>query len=163
VGYNKRYDPAYARVIEEVRTLRDLRLLRITTLESPIEPYVQQYNLRRGGTLPKDLAQTLSEDDAARLDAAVPDADALSRWAYRVPTRDSHRRRDVLSRELQGRADPLPRLRERRTASDHFGSGRAARHSAVRGRGRGASKSHAPSSTLRAGDGNGSQRTLVTE
>ncbi|TMF77917.1 MAG: TIM barrel protein [Chloroflexi bacterium] len=54
-------------------------------------------------------------------------------------------------------------MRERRTASDHFGSGRAARHSAVRGRGRGASKSHAPSSTLRAGDGNGSQRTLVTE
>src|SRR5439155_830768 len=83
--------------------------------------------------------------------------------AGRVPTRVSHRRRDVLSRELQGRADPLPRLRERRTASDHFGSGRAARHSALRGRGRGASKSHAPSSTLRAGDGNGSQRTLVTE
>src|SRR5207237_2365743 len=83
VGYNKRYDPAYARVIEEVRTLRDLRLLRITTLESPIEPYVQQYNLRLGGPLPHDLAQTLTEDDAARLDAAVPDADASSRGPYR--------------------------------------------------------------------------------
>src|SRR5947208_953939 len=83
VGYNKRYGPAYERAIQEVRMLRDLRLVRITTLESPIEPYVQQYNLRRGGPLPKGLAQTLSEDDAARLDAAVPDADALSRWAYR--------------------------------------------------------------------------------
>src|SRR5947208_9710858 len=29
VGYNKRYDPAYARVIEEVRTLRDLPVLHI--------------------------------------------------------------------------------------------------------------------------------------
>src|SRR5712691_4593122 len=30
VAYNKRYDPAYARLIEEARTMRDVRLLRIT-------------------------------------------------------------------------------------------------------------------------------------
>jgi len=107
VGYNKRYDPAYARVIEEVRTLRDLRLLRITTLESPIEPYVQQYNLRRGGTLPKDLAQTLSEDDAARLDAAVPDADALSRWAYRSVLLDSVVHEFNAMRGVMGEPDSL--------------------------------------------------------
>ena len=83
VGYNKRYDPAYARLRVEVPTLRDLRLLRITTLESPIDPYVQHYNLRRGGAMPGPLAQALREDDESRVDAAVPDADALSRWGYR--------------------------------------------------------------------------------
>jgi len=51
VGYNKRYDPAYARLVEEARTLADLRLVRITTLESPIDPYVQHYNLRRAGSV----------------------------------------------------------------------------------------------------------------
>jgi predicted dehydrogenase len=89
VGYNKRYDPAYARLVEEVRTLRDLRLLRITTLESPIAPYVQHYNLRRGGPLPSALAQTLRDDDDARVSAAVPHADELSRWGYRNVLLDS--------------------------------------------------------------------------
>ena len=89
VGYNKRYDPAYLRLVEEARTLKDLRLLRITTLESPLQPYVQHYNLRRGAALPKDLAQSLSEDNAARIAAAVPDADALSRWAYHLVLLDS--------------------------------------------------------------------------
>ena len=89
VGYNKRYDPAYVRMLEEKRTLRDLRLLRITTLESPIAPYVEHYNLHRGGPKPKSLAQTLSEDDNARVDAAIPGADAISRWAYRNVLLDS--------------------------------------------------------------------------
>lgn len=89
VGYNKRYDPAYLRLVEEARTLKDLRLLRITTLESPLEPYVQHYNLRRGAALPQDLAQSLSEDNAARIAAAVPDADPLSRWAYHLVLLDS--------------------------------------------------------------------------
>jgi predicted dehydrogenase len=89
VGYNKRYDPAYLRAVDQVRTLKDLRLLQITTLESPLEPYVQHYNLRRGGALPKDLAQSLGEDNAARIAAAVPDADALSRWAYHMVLLDS--------------------------------------------------------------------------
>src|SRR5207249_1052611 len=92
---------------QEVLALRDLRLLRITTLESPIEPYVQQYNLRRGGTLPKDLAQTLSEDDAARLDAAVPDADALSRWAYRSVLLDSLVHEFNAMRGVMGEPDSL--------------------------------------------------------
>src|SRR5437868_2983747 len=83
VGYNKRYDPAYIRLLDEMRTLRDLRLVRITTLESPIAPYVEHYNLRRGGSLPKPVAQTLADDDNARLDAAIPGVDELSRWAYR--------------------------------------------------------------------------------
>src|SRR2546421_6462668 len=89
VGYNKRYDPAYSRLLEETRSLEDLRLVRITTLESPIEPYVQQYNLHRGGPLPKSLAQSLAEDDEARIAAAIPGAGQLSRWAYRNVLLDS--------------------------------------------------------------------------
>ena len=89
VAYNKRYDPAYLRLVEESRTLRDLRLVQITTLESPLEPYVQHYNLRRGGPLPKELAQSLSDDNSARIDAAIPDADPLSRWAYHMVLLDS--------------------------------------------------------------------------
>jgi predicted dehydrogenase len=89
VAYNKRYDPAYQRLVEESRTLRDLRLVRITTLESPLEPYVQHYNLRKGGPLPPDLAQSLNEDSQARISAAIPDADPLSRWGYRMVLLDS--------------------------------------------------------------------------
>jgi predicted dehydrogenase len=107
VGYNKRYDPAYSRLIEESRKLADLRLLRITTLESPIAPYVQHYNLRRGGPLPAALAQTLKEDDDARIDAAIPDADALSRWAYRNVLLDSLVHELNAMRGVMGEPDAL--------------------------------------------------------
>ena len=107
VGYNKRYDPAYSRLIEESRKLADLRLLRITTLESPIAPYVQHYNLRRGGALPAALAQTLKEDDDARVEAAIPDADALSRWAYRNVLLDSLVHELNAMRGVMGEPDTL--------------------------------------------------------
>jgi predicted dehydrogenase len=84
VAYNKRYDPAYLRLLEESKKLNDLRLVQITTLESPLEPYVQHYNLRRGGQLPKDLAQSLKVETEARIAAAIPDADPMSRWAYHM-------------------------------------------------------------------------------
>jgi predicted dehydrogenase len=89
VAYNKRYDPAYLRLVEESRALRDLRLVRITTLESPLEPYVQHYNLRKGGPLPAALARSLNEDSQARIAAAIPDADQLSRWGYQMVLLDS--------------------------------------------------------------------------
>ena len=89
VGYNKRYDPAYLRLLEQKPSLRDLRLVRITTLESPIPPYVEQYPLRRGAPLPKSLAQSFADDDNARVDAAIPGADPVSRWAYRYVLLDS--------------------------------------------------------------------------
>src|SRR5438093_2476485 len=107
VGYDKRYDPAYARLLEAKRTLHDLRLLRITTLESPIAPYIQHYNLRRGGPLPKALNQTLSEDDDARVDAAIPGADALSRWAYRNVLLDSMVHELNAMRGMMGEPDSL--------------------------------------------------------
>src|ERR1700681_4913129 len=89
VAYNKRYDPAYLRLVEESVSLRDIRLFRITTLESPLEPYVSHYNLRRGGPLPRELVEKLGEDNQARITAAIGDADPLSRWAYHLVLLDS--------------------------------------------------------------------------
>jgi predicted dehydrogenase len=89
VAYNKRYDPAYLRLLEESRALRDLRLLRITTLESPLAPYVQHYNLRRGAALGDDVAKRLAADNEARITAAIGEVDPLSRWAYHLVLLDS--------------------------------------------------------------------------
>src|SRR6202165_693633 len=89
VAYNKRYDPAYLRLVEESAHLRDVRLFRITTLESPLEPYVSHYNLRRGDPLPEELAKKLGEDNQARITAAIGEADPLSRWAYHLVLLDS--------------------------------------------------------------------------
>jgi predicted dehydrogenase len=89
VAYNKRYDPAYIRMVEESKHMRDARLFRITTLESPLEPYVSHYNLRRGGPLPKELATKLNDDNQARITAAIGEADPLSRWAYHLVLLDS--------------------------------------------------------------------------
>jgi predicted dehydrogenase len=89
VAYNKRYDPAYLRMVEESKHMRDVRLFRITTLESPLEPYVSHYNLRRGGPLPKELVRKLTDDNQARITAAIGEADPLSRKAYHLVLLDS--------------------------------------------------------------------------
>jgi predicted dehydrogenase len=89
VAYNKRYDPAYRRFVAEARTLTDARLMRVTTLESPLAPYVQHYNLHRGGALPSAVVQALTDDNQARITAAIGDADPLSRWAYHLVLLDS--------------------------------------------------------------------------
>jgi predicted dehydrogenase len=89
VAYNKRYDPAYRRLVEQARSLEDLRLVRITTLESPIEPYVRHYNVLRGGPLPADVAASLAADNQARITEAIGEADPLSRWAYHLVLLDS--------------------------------------------------------------------------
>ncbi len=89
VAYNKRYDPAYLRFVEAARDLHDARLMRVTTLESPLAPYVQQYNLHRGGALPSSVAKALADDNQARITAAIGEADPLSRWAYHLVLLDS--------------------------------------------------------------------------
>ena len=45
IGYPKRYDPAFARMREETARLSDARLLRVTTFESPLRPYIAHYPL----------------------------------------------------------------------------------------------------------------------
>src|SRR5579864_1781868 len=77
VAYNKRYDPAYRRLQDEAKGLRDLRLVRVTTLESPFQPYVAHYRLRMPEPLP-------APDNAALITAAIGETDPLSRRAYHL-------------------------------------------------------------------------------
>jgi predicted dehydrogenase len=83
VGTMKRYDPAYERLAELLPTVVDLRLIRVTTLESPFAPYVAHYPLIAAPPLDAMLLAELQrrEDDA--LDAAVPGADEQTRRCYR--------------------------------------------------------------------------------
>jgi predicted dehydrogenase len=89
VGYNKRYDPAFRRLGEEMRSLSDLRLLRVTTLESPLQPYVAHYQLHKAQRLAPELAAAFEADNKARITAAIGEADPLARHAYHLVLLDS--------------------------------------------------------------------------
>ena len=83
VGTMKRYDPAYERLREQVADLRDLRLVRVTTLESPLAPYVSHYPLVARGPLDADLAAQLEHAEAQAVDRALGAVDEETRWCYR--------------------------------------------------------------------------------
>jgi predicted dehydrogenase len=83
VGTMKRYDPAYRRLLELLPAVEDLRMARVTTLESPFEPYVRHYPLVPPNGVPASVLQALREDDARRLEAALPEADEETRFCYR--------------------------------------------------------------------------------
>jgi predicted dehydrogenase len=83
VGTMKRYDPAYERLIELLPEAGELRLIRVTTLESPFEPYVENYTLTPPSAGPPEILAELKADDARRLELALPDADEQTRFCYR--------------------------------------------------------------------------------
>lgn len=89
VGYNKRYDPAYRRLGEEMGGLSDLRLLRVTTLESPLQPYVAHYRMHKAGALAPEMAAAFQADNQARITAVIGEADPLARHAYHLVLLDS--------------------------------------------------------------------------
>ncbi len=89
VAYNKRYDPAYCRLQDAAKGLRDLRLARVTTLESPFQPYVAHYRLHQAMPPSADIAERFKADNAARITAAIGEADPLSRHAYHLVLLDS--------------------------------------------------------------------------
>jgi predicted dehydrogenase len=82
VGTMKRYDPAYERLLE-LLPLQDLRLVSVTTLESPFQPYVQHYPMIDPTPPPAAVLAALKADDDARLAAALPDGDPDDRFCYR--------------------------------------------------------------------------------
>lgn len=89
VGYMKRYDPAYEE-LERTLDRSSLKYARVTTLESPLDPYVAHLPLSRGGPdADADLLESLAADDAARVEIALPAADALTRRVYRAFLLDS--------------------------------------------------------------------------
>src|SRR5205085_11520494 len=83
VGTMKRYDPAYERAGQLVEALDDLRLVRVTTLESPLAPYIAHYGVRSGSDVPQELLERLAADDDARVTTALGNVDDETRSAYR--------------------------------------------------------------------------------
>jgi len=82
VGYPKRYDPAYVRLAEEISALTEPRLLRVTTLESPIHPYVGHYRLRPRSPMDPAVLAALRADTEERIAAALPGATEDERTIY---------------------------------------------------------------------------------
>ena len=89
VGYPKRYDPAYRRVSDEVRRLADLRFVRLTTMESPFQPYVSHYPLARGDDISPEQIESWRADRAARVVTAMGELSDLERYVYEMVLLDS--------------------------------------------------------------------------
>jgi len=83
VGTMKRYDPAYVRLLELLPDAGEVRLVRVTTLESPYEPYIAAYPLLRGDGPPKEVIERLRADEARLLADLLPEADENTRYCYR--------------------------------------------------------------------------------
>jgi predicted dehydrogenase len=88
VGYMKRYDPSYE---ELARTLEpgDVTFARITTLESPIEPYALHHPRPAPGAVDPAVLEPLLADDDARLRAGLGSDDPFLLRAYRTVMLDS--------------------------------------------------------------------------
>lgn len=91
VGYMKRYDPAFLRLREELGSLPDpLRLVRVTTLEAPFEPYVAHHRIDRGRDVPRHILEQLQEQERSGLARALaPGVPSEAAHAYRWVLLDS--------------------------------------------------------------------------
>jgi predicted dehydrogenase len=89
VGYPKRYDPAFTRMREETAELEGARLLRVTTSESPLRPYIGHYPLLPRVPLPAEVADGLRADSQQRIKAATGTATELERQVYEMVLLDT--------------------------------------------------------------------------
>ena len=89
VGYPKRYDPAFTRMREETAELEGARLLRVTTSESPLRPYIGHYPLLPRVPLPAEIADGLRADSQERIKAATSTASELERQVYEMVLLDT--------------------------------------------------------------------------
>jgi hypothetical protein len=89
VGYPKRYDAAFARFQQEAAGLAGARLVRVTTLESPLRPYVGHSPLLTPAPLPAAVAERLREDTDARIGTALGAATGLERYVYQMVLLDT--------------------------------------------------------------------------
>jgi predicted dehydrogenase len=117
VGTMKRYDPAYERLLE-LMPLEDLRLVSVTTLESPFQPYVQAYPLTPMTPPPRDVLDALRSEDEARLAAALPEGDADARYCYRWMLLDNLVHELNMLRGVLGEPDRVHQARLGRTVCD---------------------------------------------
>ena len=89
VGYPKRYDPAFTRMRAEATELAGARLLRVTTAESPLRPYIGHYPLLPRVPLPAAVAEELRRDSQERIKAATSTATELERQVYEMVLLDT--------------------------------------------------------------------------
>ena len=90
VGTMKRYDPAYERLVALLGEWRSkLRLVTVTTLESPLEPYVAHYPLMAPSGVPDEILEELRRGDEQAIDLAIAGADEETRFCYRWILLDS--------------------------------------------------------------------------
>ena len=89
VGYPKRYDPAFTRMREETAELEGARLLRVTTSESPLRPYIGHYPLLPRIPLGAEVADGLRADSQQRIKAATSTATELERQVYEMVLLDT--------------------------------------------------------------------------
>jgi predicted dehydrogenase len=107
VAYNKRYDPAYMRFQDEVSALHDARFLRVTTLESPIPPYVRHYGLAPARHAPADILERARREEEAGVTEAIGDAEPTLRRIYRSVLLDTLVHELNAVRGLLGEPDQL--------------------------------------------------------
>jgi predicted dehydrogenase len=82
VGMMKRYDPAYERLMALLPEWRsELRLVRVTTLESPLGPYVAHYPLVTASDIPAEVLDELRRSDEQAIESVATDAE--TRFCYR--------------------------------------------------------------------------------
>lgn len=107
VGYMKRFDPAYERLAVELPSLQPIRAVRLTTLESPLEPYVAHHPILRGEPLPAEALASLRAEDAALVRDALGEVPADIARAYRERLLDSMVHELNAVRGLLGEPDAL--------------------------------------------------------
>jgi predicted dehydrogenase len=117
VGTMKRYDPAYERLLE-LLPLDDLRLVSVTTPESPFEPYVEAYALIPRTPPDAAVLDALAAEDAERLAAALPEGDADARHCYRWMLLDNLVHELNMLRGVLGEPDRVHQARLGRTVCD---------------------------------------------
>jgi predicted dehydrogenase len=132
VGYPKRYDPTYARFRELAGQVADARLLRVTTLESPFQPYVGHYPLLPPSGLPDDVRASLAAATQRGIAAALGDGSSdLERRVYHGVLLDTLVHEINTVRGLLGEPDQLDYVdlsEQAVTVLLRFGSVRAAIH-----------------------------------
>jgi predicted dehydrogenase len=82
VAYPKRHDPALARFKLEAAAVTNSRLLRVTTLESPFQPYIGHYPLLAPAAVPAEVADRLRDETRASIRSAIGAADDFERRVY---------------------------------------------------------------------------------
>lgn len=107
VGYMKRYDPAFERLLSEMKAVDDLRLVRVTTLESPIAPYVLHQPLIRPSDTPRDVVDALEADAESRARSALGTDDPALTRIYRSVLLDGLVHELNLLRAVLGEPDEI--------------------------------------------------------